>query len=185
MKEKITNIIQTFQSVSPILGNALKSTQLFNPQCELTEPDTDILCEYDVKIPMSEGFFVIANIYRSKKAAKLEEITIPMLVCASFSDHGLHTMGSFRAFEKATSELKLKPEDIVFVDIELYPSSTFFGAGESLQLIISSDEIIPSPPYKKSKDFNGGRHVLFFGEDYDSYLLVPKVPLKVSIGGTN
>lgn len=45
MKEKITNIIQTFKSVSPILGNALKSTQFFNPQCELTEPDPDILCE--------------------------------------------------------------------------------------------------------------------------------------------
>ena len=40
------------------------------------------------------------------KAAKLDEITIPMLVCASFSDHGLHTMGSFRAFEKAESKHK-------------------------------------------------------------------------------
>ena len=40
------------------------------------------------------------------KAAKLEEITIPMLVCASFSDHGLHTQGSFRAFNKAQSEHK-------------------------------------------------------------------------------
>ena len=29
-----------------------------------------------------------------------------MLVCASFSDHGLHTMGSFRAFEKAKSKHK-------------------------------------------------------------------------------
>jgi len=44
--------------------------------------------------------------YWKAKAAKLEEITIPMLVCASFSDHGLHTMGSFRAFEKAESKHK-------------------------------------------------------------------------------
>ena len=29
-----------------------------------------------------------------------------MMVCASFSDHGLHTMGSFRAFEKAKSKYK-------------------------------------------------------------------------------
>ena len=28
------------------------------------------------------------------------------MVCASFSDHGLHTMGSFRAFEKAKSKHK-------------------------------------------------------------------------------
>jgi predicted acyl esterase len=33
-----------------------------------------------------------------EKAAKLDEITVPMLVCASFSDQCLHTMGSFRAF---------------------------------------------------------------------------------------
>jgi len=578
MKEEITNIIRTFEAVGPILGNAFKSGQLFNPQCELIEPDPDILCEYDVKIPMSEGFFVTANIYRSKKAvdkgekvpvvmcahpydnhltpvlkktplggppqqyrmipqaggkpvfskltswespdpnfwipagyavvnmnlpgyansegppsafsehqakcyyeaiewvakqpwctgkvglngvsflaitqwhvaacqayrgpppslccispweglsdvyrdifcfggvpeigfptfwwntevkpvingteedfvksegslpldylknhpfyddywkakaAKLEEITVPMLICASFSDHGLHTMGSFRGFEKAKSkwvayyspevqkmtkdfmdcflkddtssgfldtppvrlevsssrnkihevryenewpiartqytklylaeqpkslslekpekqleveysakkgkalfnitftedtelsgymklrvwvearpgkagaispddmamsiavnkvnrdgnsvhfngsvgnkkdmatrgfckisrreldpvestewhpvlkgdsEQKMKPGEIVPVDIELYPSSTFFAVGETLQLIIASEEIIPSPPYKKSVDCNHGKHVLHFGGKYDSYLLVPKIP---------
>ena len=590
MKEELANIVRTFEAVGPLVGNALKSGQLFNPQAELTEPDPDILCEYDVKIPMSEGFSVTANIYRSKKAAengekvpvvmcahpydnhltpalektplkgppqqyrlipqagkpvfskltswespdpnfwvpagyaivnmnlpgyansegpptafsehqgksyyeaiewiakqpwcsgkvglngvsflaiaqyhlaacqayggpppslccispwegltdvyrdifcaggvtevgfpafwwatevkpaingteedfvkaegsiptnylknhpfyddywkakaaKLEEITVPMLVCASFSDHGLHTMGSFRAFEKAKSNHKwvythrwgkwdayysqevlemtknfmdcflkddtssgfldtpsvrleirsslkeihevryenewpiartqytklylseqpdalslekpdkqmevvysakkgktlfnfkfnedtelsgymkarvwvearpknagdvapddmimfvavnkldregktvnfygsvgnnkdmitrgwckvsrreldpdestewhpvqsgaseqlLKPGEVVPVDIELYPSSTFFSAGEGLQLIIAGDEIIPSPPYKKSADGNLGMHVLHFGGSYDSYLLVPKIPLR-------
>jgi len=29
MKEEITNIIRTFEAVGPILGNALKSGQLF------------------------------------------------------------------------------------------------------------------------------------------------------------
>ena len=48
MKEEITNIIRTFEAVGPVLGNALKSGQLFNPQCELTEPAQDVLCEYDV-----------------------------------------------------------------------------------------------------------------------------------------
>jgi predicted acyl esterase len=33
----------------------------------------------------------------------LEQITVPMLVCASFSDANLHTVGSFRAFEKVSS----------------------------------------------------------------------------------
>ena len=32
MKEEITNIIRTFEAVGPILGNALKSGQLLNPQ---------------------------------------------------------------------------------------------------------------------------------------------------------
>jgi hypothetical protein len=79
---------------------------------------------------------------------------------------------------KGTSEKKLKAGEIVSVDIELYPSSAFFKAGETLQLIISGSEIIPSPPYKKDASFNHGKHVLHFGGTYDSYLLVPKIPSK-------
>lgn len=33
----------------------------------------------------------------------LEKITVPLLVCASFSDHNLHSQGSFRLFEQAGS----------------------------------------------------------------------------------
>ncbi|HEX2070470.1 MAG TPA: CocE/NonD family hydrolase [Thermoleophilaceae bacterium] len=36
----------------------------------------------------------------------LEQIQAPMLVCASFSDHNLHSHGSFRAFEQAGSRQK-------------------------------------------------------------------------------
>ena len=81
VKEKIHNILRTFQAVGPILGNALRSGQLFNPQAELTEPDPDVLCEYDVKIPMSEGFSVTANIFRSKTAADKGE-KVPVVMCA-------------------------------------------------------------------------------------------------------
>ena len=77
--------------------------------------------------------------------------------------------------QKGLSEQKLKAGEIVPVDIELYPSSTFFSVGETLQLIVASDEIIPSLPFKKSTDdCNHGKHVLHFGGEYDSYLLVPK-----------
>ena len=65
--------------------------------------------------------------------------------------------------QKGISERKLKANEIVPVDIELYPSSTIFSAGETLQLITASDEIIPSPPYSKSAECNHGRHVLHFG----------------------
>jgi len=75
-----------------------------------------------------------------------------------------------------TSEQKLKAGEIVPVDFGLYPSSTFFSVGDTLQLILASDEIIPSPPYKKSVDCNHGKHVLHFGGKYDSYLLVPEIP---------
>jgi len=88
MKEEITNIIRTFEAVGPILGHALKSGQLFRPQCELTEPDPDILCEYDVNIPMSEGFSVTANIYHSQKALKNGE-KVPVVMCAHPYDNHL------------------------------------------------------------------------------------------------
>ena len=88
LKDKITNIIQTFRAVAPILGNSLKSGQLFNPQCELTEPDPDVLCEYDVRIPMSEGFSMTANIYRSKTAAVTGE-KVPAVMCAHPYDNHL------------------------------------------------------------------------------------------------
>ncbi len=79
---------------------------------------------------------------------------------------------------KGTSEQKLSAGEIVPVDIELYPSSTFFSAGEALQLIIASDEIIPSPPYRKDASCNHGKHALHLGGQHDSYLLVPKIPSK-------
>lgn len=44
--------------------------------------------------------------YWRAKAPPLQNIQVPMLLCASFSDHELHTFGSFRAYEKAQSEHK-------------------------------------------------------------------------------
>ena len=73
MKEKITSISRILQAVGPLIGNALKSGQLFHPQAELTEPDPDVLCEYDVKIPMSDGTSLTANIFRSRKAIDKNE----------------------------------------------------------------------------------------------------------------
>ena len=40
--------------------------------------------------PLYDGFW-------REKAAELDRITVPMLVCASFSDQSFHTAGSFRA----------------------------------------------------------------------------------------
>jgi putative CocE/NonD family hydrolase len=79
--------------------------------------------------------------------------------------------------QKGTSEKLLKPGEIVPVDVEMYPSSTFFASGETLQLIVASDEIIPSLPFRKSSEgVNFGKDVLHFGGKFDSYLLVPKIP---------
>ncbi len=42
----------------------------------------------------------------AERAAPLEEIEAPMLVCASFSDHSLHTRGSFEAYRRSASMQK-------------------------------------------------------------------------------
>jgi hypothetical protein len=38
MHDDIKKLINIFEAVAPLVGNALKSGQLLNPQCELTEP---------------------------------------------------------------------------------------------------------------------------------------------------
>ncbi len=42
----------------------------------------------------------------AERAAHLEKIETPMLVCASFSDHSLHSRGSFEAFRRSASARK-------------------------------------------------------------------------------
>ena len=75
MKEELANIVRTFEAVGPLVGNALKSGQLFNPQAELTEPDPDILCEYDhitreaVLACLSYAGTILEN-YRAKPGVK-------------------------------------------------------------------------------------------------------------------
>ncbi|WP_439345151.1 hypothetical protein [Vacuolonema iberomarrocanum] len=58
LKKQITDLSNTIQALAPIVTNAIKSGQLFSPQCELTEADPDILCEYDVEIPMSGRYLL-------------------------------------------------------------------------------------------------------------------------------
>lgn len=72
-----------------------------------------------------------------------------------------------------TSHRPLTPNEIVPVEIALYPSSTFFAAGESLELIVASNEIIPSPPYIKDASINRGTHLVHCGGEFDSHLMIP------------
>lgn len=46
--------------------------------------------------PLRDGFW-------QSLVPDLSAITVPMLVCGSFSDHNLHTRGSFRAFQQTAS----------------------------------------------------------------------------------
>jgi predicted acyl esterase len=74
------------------------------------------------------------------------------------------------------SDEKLQPGEVVSVDIAINPSSTFFARGETLELVISPREIVPSPPFVKDHSCNRGLHVIYVGGDTDSHLLIPVIP---------
>ena len=85
---ELKSLIQTVRSLGPIVGRAVSSGQLLEPQCELFEPDPDVLCEYDVEIPVSDGFRLEANIFRSRSAER-EGRRLPIIMCAHPYDNHL------------------------------------------------------------------------------------------------
>ncbi|MEM9029050.1 MAG: CocE/NonD family hydrolase [Pseudomonadota bacterium] len=77
----MSETLATLRAAWPMLSRALSSGQLFRPQCHLVDPDPDIQCDYDVAIPMSEGYTLTANIFRSKRRLASGETT-PVIMCA-------------------------------------------------------------------------------------------------------
>jgi uncharacterized protein len=79
-------------------------------------------------------------------------------------------------------EQRLKPNEIVPVEIEILPSGTLFRAGESIRVTIQGRETYKpkqrGPEMKHGPLRNAGEHVLHMGGHYDSHLLVPVIPPK-------
>jgi putative CocE/NonD family hydrolase len=65
----------------PMLKRAILSGQLLRPQCELTQPHPDILCEYNVEIPIADGIVLTANVFRSRTAQQAG-VRVPVVMCA-------------------------------------------------------------------------------------------------------
>lgn len=71
-----------------------------------------ILRGYNRQFPVAEDFPADAaqhpldDAYWAKKRPELHNITVPALVCGSWSDHGFHTRGSFNGFEEIRSQQK-------------------------------------------------------------------------------
>jgi len=97
------------QALGPMVGNALISGRLFKAKAELTEPDPDILAEYDVKIPVSEGFNLTANIYRSKTAAANGE-KVPVVMCAHPYNNNLTSALKNTPFNGTPQQYRLIPQ---------------------------------------------------------------------------
>jgi len=79
------------------------------------------------------------------------------------------------------AEEKLQPGVPVPVEIEIWPSSTLFRAGETLRVVVKGMDIyrdaLPMLPFARHEELrNAGTHVIHAGGDYDSHLLVPVIP---------
>ena len=79
-------------------------------------------------------------------------------------------------------EERLSAGEIVPVEIEIWPSSTLFRAGEQMRLVVMGKD--PFPPSDAPGvaitvhpvTRNAGRHIIHTGGAYDSHLLIPVIP---------
>jgi uncharacterized protein len=82
-----------------------------------------------------------------------------------------------------TREERLRPGEPVAVEIEIWPSSTLFRAGQQLRLVVQGGDIadrgVPNAPFARHEQTrNRGTHIIHTGGRYDSHLLVPVIPAR-------
>ena len=93
LPDSFASFLVAARAAWPIVRRAIATGQLLRPQCELTEPDPDVLCEYDVRIPMPEGFELKANVFRSRRA-DAAGTPQPVVMCAHpYDNHLLPALG--------------------------------------------------------------------------------------------
>ncbi|MEU7578563.1 CocE/NonD family hydrolase [Streptomyces sp. NPDC041068] len=105
-------------------------------------------------------------------------------------DNGPIALGWQRASHRALDEARstpwqpwhthdreelLEPGVPVPVEIEIWPSSTLFEAGETLELVVQGSDFMTDvlPGHERTR--NAGEHIIHTGGTYDSHLLVPVV----------
>lgn len=73
-------------------------------------------------------------------------------------------------------EVPVEPGQIVSAEIELWPSSTQFNAGESLRIVVGGSDLYrfnTGEPELRHPTINRGEHTIHTGGIYDSHLIVP------------
>jgi predicted acyl esterase len=78
---------------------------------------------------------------------------------------------------------KLKPGEIVAVEVPFYPLSRIWHKGQRLRLQVAGHYIREGwfEPFSWATD-NKGHHIVHTGGQYDSYLQIPVVPPKYRAG---
>ena len=88
----------------------------------------------------------------------------------------------YQPFHPHQREEMLKPGEIVPVEIEIWPSSTLFRAGERMRVVVmGKDPFPPSDAPGVGIAFhpvtrNAGKHIIHTGGQYDSHILLPVIP---------
>jgi predicted acyl esterase len=67
------------------------------------------------------------------------------------------------------------------VEIEIWPSATFFEAGAALQLTIQGRDAARYPAFGHRELVNRGLHTIFTGGAYDSCLAIPLNKSEVAV----
>jgi hypothetical protein len=79
-----------------------------------------------------------------------------------------------RPWHSHTRPQKVRPGEIVPVEIEIWPSATFFEPGSTLQVTVHRQDVANYPAFRHRKLVNRGWHTVFTGGTYDSCLTVPQ-----------
>ena len=89
----------------------------------------------------------------------------------------------FHPVQAHLKEEKLKPGQIVPVDIEIWPHSRIWHKGQQLRVLVSGHYIREGwfEPFFWDTN-NKGMHVIHSGGKYDSYLQIPVIPPKYVAG---
>jgi predicted acyl esterase len=114
----------------------------------------------------SEVFFSGFNGYERDSVAK-------GWLRASHRDLDQSRSTPLRPWHSHTRIQKLRPDEAVPLEIEIWPSATFFETGSTLRLTIQGHDAARYPGFRHRKLVNRGRHTIFTGGRYGSCLTVP------------
>ncbi|MEN0066187.1 MAG: CocE/NonD family hydrolase [Myxococcota bacterium] len=98
------------RALGPVALSAIRRGQLWRPACILTPPHPDILAEYDVRVPVSDGFSITINVFRSRSAADREE-PLPVVMCAHPYDNRLLPELNRTPLNGPPQQYRLLPQD--------------------------------------------------------------------------
>jgi uncharacterized protein len=83
----------------------------------------------------------------------------------------------YRPYHRHARRLYLTPDEIVQVEVEIWPTSMVFKKGHRIRLDIQPRDGLGSAHYMHyHADYNAGSNTIYAGGDMPSYLLLPLIP---------